>query len=154
MANDIDAAVIELLKKVEKKKSEIEAAKQKPRWKTNCSFTDKKPKSGESGKIEDRENLITVKDLNRLVEMFAFFVRLEESLQSAAAQMGVTPNLEWLGYPIADWKDDIKARAGTVSLESKKVELAELDKRVNRLVSPEQRRAMELKALQELLKDE
>ena len=40
-----------------------------------------------------------------------------------------------------------------LSIEKKQKELEELDVKVNRLVSPEQRRVMELRALQEAFKD-
>lgn len=56
-----------------------------------------------------------------------------------------------MAYPIADWKDDLRTRADQLGIEQKKKDFETLDKRVNSLVSPEQRREMELIALQKEL---
>ena len=75
----------------------------------------------------------------------------EEYAEKAAEELGLPVDLIWLGYPIADWKMDLKSRAAQLSVEQKKREIEALSKRVDKLVSPDQRREMELKALQLIL---
>lgn len=152
----VDDAVLDLLRKVQQKKDEIAKASRKPAWKTNCSigFTNGFDAENKSDKIADRVNIVTVTDINRLAHIYMFVVQKEEALQRASVDLGVNLDMVYQGYPFDAWKDDLKARAGQLGIEQKKRELDELDSRVNKLVSPDQRREMELKALQELLGDE
>lgn len=143
----VDQAVMDLLIRVERKKKDIEKSKTRPSWKTSCSFG-KDPNS-----TQDRVNIQTIREIRKLVEIYAFLKMQQDSLFSAAQELGVEYEQSWQNYSFNDWKEDIRTRIGQLSLEKKQKELEELDARVNRLVSPEQRRAMELKALQEMLKD-
>jgi signal recognition particle subunit SEC65 len=143
----VDQAVLALLVKVEQKKREIEKAKTRPFWKTSCTF------GRDETTTADRTNIQTVRDVRKLVEIYAFLNTQEAELSKAAKQLGVDFNGTWQAYPISDWKEDLKTRVEMLSIEKKQKELEELDIKVNRLVSPEQRRVMELRALQEALKD-
>ncbi len=143
----VDKAVLELLVKVDKKKKEIAKAKVRPSWKTSCTFG-KDPNS-----TQDRINIQTVRETRKLVEILAFLNSQQESLKKAAEELGVEFDGNWQNYSINDWKEDLKTRVNQLSVESKQKELDALDERVNRLVSPEQRRVMELTALQEILSD-
>lgn len=140
-----DEAVMELLRTVDKKKKEIQALKKKPIWYTNCTFG----YSAESS--HDRVNIQTRRDLETLVGFYAFLLERETYLAAAAEELGVKVEFTHLNYPISEWKADLKTRIGQLSIEEKQKEIDELDKRVNKLVSPDQRREMELKALQEIL---
>lgn len=142
----VDDAVLELLLKVERKKKEIEKAKVRPSWKTNCSF------GRDPASTQDRINIQVVQP-RKLIEIYAFLTSQEQSLEVAAQELGIEFDGTWLNYPINDWKADLKTRALHLSIEKKQKEIDELDARVNRLVSPDQRRVMELKALQQMLKD-
>lgn len=147
MAKTTDELVMDLLVKVEQKKEEIKAAKKKPQWKTNCTIG-YNPET-----TQDRINIQVVRDANKLIEIYAFLLEREEFFEHAAIDLGLPPDLTYMGYSIADWAEDLKSRAAQLSIETKQKEIEELDKRVNKLVSPEQRRAMELEALQQMLKD-
>lgn len=140
-----DEIVMELLIKVGKKKEEIKAAKKKPQWKTNCSLG-MDPKSS-----QDRTNIQVVREPRTLINLYGFLTQMEEHHGNAADELGLPADLTYMAYPIEDWKDDLKSRAAQLSVETKQKEMAELDKRVNKLVSPEQRRTMELEALQQIL---
>lgn len=140
-----DEAVMALLQKVAEKKAEILKATQKPQWKTNCTIGfDPETTAG-------RVNIMTVRDINKLLDIECFLLQRNDYQKKAAAQLGVEPNYEYMGYSIADWEADLKFRADQLGIEQKKRELDELDKRVNSLVSPDQRREMELEALQKVL---
>jgi len=143
----VDQAVLTLLVKVEQKKKEIEKAKTRPVWKTNCTF------GRDPSTTQDRTNIQTVRDVRKLVEIYAFLSNQESELAKAAKALGVDFDGTWQTFSISDWKDDLKTRVEMLSIEKKQKELEELDIKVNRLVSPEQRRVMELRALQEALKD-
>lgn len=56
-----------------------------------------------------------------------------------------------MGYTIDLWKKDIKTRIDQLTLEDKKKHLDVLDKRIDNLVSPEQRRELELEAIKKEL---
>lgn len=143
----VDQAVLALLVKVEQKKKEIEKAKTRPVWKTSCTF------GRDPSTTADRTNIQTVRDVRKLVEIYAFLKNQEVELSKAAKELGVDFDGTWQAYPISDWKDDLKTRVEQLSIEKKQKELEELDVKVNRLVSPDQRRVMELRALQAALGD-
>ena len=145
--SSVDDQVMKLLVTVDKKKKEIAALKARPTWKTSCTFG-RDPNSS-----QDRINIQTVRETRKLVEVYAFLATQQTELKKAADELGVDFDGAWLNYPISDWQDDIRTRIGMLSIEKKQKELDVLDERVNRLVSPEQRRAMELKAIQQELGD-
>jgi hypothetical protein len=140
-----DQIVMDLLKSVDIKRKQIQKAKTRPNWKTNCTF-------GKDPSIPERINIQTVKDTRKLLEIFAFLQNQEKSLEQAANYLGVDFEGTWQNYSFQDWKDDIQARVDQILLEKKEKELEELNIRVNNLVTPEQRRTMELEVLKNLLK--
>ena len=145
---DADQAVLDLLKKVAAKKEEIKKAKTRPSWKTNCVFT------SEPGVTSPFTvcNIQVVREVRKLIEIRAILNTKESALKQAAEDLGVEFDGTWQGFAIEDWKEDITTRVEQLQLDKNEKELEELDARVNKLVSPEQRREMELKALMEILK--
>ncbi len=143
----IDNAVMDLLLTVTRKKDEIKKAKKRPQWKTNCTF------GYNPDELNDRVNIMTVRNPARLIDFYVFLLQKEQFSANAADELGLELDLTWLGYPIADWKADLKSRAAQLSVDKKQKEMEALDKRVNKLVSPDQRREMELKLLQDILND-
>lgn len=142
-----DEAIMILLRKVQEKKDQIAKARKKPQWKTNCTIGyDPETTSG-------RVNIMTVRDQSKVVDLYAFLVQKSEYINKAALDLDVDVDETYMGYPIEDWMDDLKSRAGQLSIDKKKKELDTLDKRVNSIVSPDQRRNMELEALQAELSD-
>jgi hypothetical protein len=144
--NDADQAVLDLLKKVAAKREEIKKAKTRPSWKTNCTFM-KDPSTPQSV-----TNIQTVRDIRKLIEIQAFLMNQETTMNQAASELGVEFDGNWQGFSMDDWKEDLKTRAEQLQIDKNEKELEELDARVNKLVSPEQRREMELKTLMEILK--
>lgn len=143
---NIDQAVMELLVKVQQKKKEIEAAKVRPNWKTSCSF------GKDSNSTTDRVNIQVVKDPRKLLEIWAFLSSQQGLLENAEKELSLEFDGTWQNYTFSEWKEDLKTRAAQLRLEKKQKELDDLDVRVNGLVTPEQRRVMELAVLQQLLK--
>ncbi len=147
MPPSVDEQVMAMLVLVNEKKQEIKAAKKTTQWKTNCSI------GRDPDSTHDRENIRVMRTPAELINWYVFLLDREQKTEQAATELQLPLDLTWLSSPIADWKDDLKARAAELSLEQKKRELDVLDKRVNKLVSPDQRREMELKALQEMLSE-
>lgn len=148
--NKMDEAVLHLLTKVREKKEAIKATQKKPQWQTSCTLS---LGLGRDGSAQDRLNIQTVRDNVKLVEVGAFLLRREKDMQQAATLLGVEYDSSYMGYPISDWTTDLKTRVEMLKLEKQKRELDALNKRVDKLVSPEQRREMELIELQKILQD-
>lgn len=140
MAKSVDEQVLALLVKVKKQQDVITQLEKRPTWITSCTI-------GFSDAVHDRVNIQVVKDPNKLVEIYAGLLAREGNWKQANLELGLLTEPVHQGYKIADWKTDLKTRAGQLSIETKKKELEKLNARVNALVSPEQRRAMELAAL-------
>ena len=136
-----DQLVMDLLAKVEDKKRQIGNA-ERPQWVTNCSF-------GYSLESNSRVNLQIVTDIEVLVDRYAFLSAKWEAFNCARVALGLpdTVRLTYMGYRYDQWTDDIKTRIASLQIKSRREELAKLEARVNALVSPEQRRAIELAKL-------
>jgi len=50
-----------------------------------------------------------------------------------------------------EWKDDFQTRVNQISVQEKRKELAELESRLNAIISPELKAQMELEAIEKLL---
>lgn len=145
MSESTDKAVLDLLQKVKQKKEEIAKASKKPVWKTNCTI-------GYDPENANRINIMTVRDVQKLADIYAFLLQREQYIEKAYKELSINDDLlVYMGYSIDDWKNDLRARVNQLSVEQKKKELDELDRRINSLVSPEQRREMELAELQKVL---
>jgi hypothetical protein len=136
-----DKIVLELLSKIDAKKQQIGEA-ERPSWVTNCSF-------GYNPEVNTRINIQTVRELETLVEIHAFLTHKYESFLNAASKLGVNEDVKfkYLGFTYEQWEVDIKMRISQLRIKIKKDELLRLEGRVNALVSPEQRRAIESEKL-------
>lgn len=138
----IDSKITELFGILNKKKAEVEAAEKtsQQKWKTNCSFPSV---FGNTQPIN-----IQTQTENALIELLADLLVHKEFQSKAAELLNADVKSEtWGGFTIADWIEDFKTRVAKIQLAAKKAELAQLEKRLDAIVSPEQRRAMELEAI-------
>lgn len=137
-----DQIVLELLKKVEEKKKQIGNA-ERPSWVTNCSF-------GYNPESNSRINIQVIRDLEVLVDIHAFLMNKFEWYLKSLMALKLTEKevpFKYLGFTYDQWIADIETRIAGLRIKAKKDELAKLEERVNALVSPEQRRAIELEKL-------
>jgi hypothetical protein len=141
----IDAIVLELFNTVKQKKADILALSERPNWETSCTI------GLVEGNITTNVNIQTVSDINKLVELYAFLLVKEDYYTHASADLGVKTVSKWQGYSFSSWKKDLKTRANIIGLNVKKQELTELENRLNALISPEQRRELELAEIQKLV---
>jgi hypothetical protein len=142
-----DEATLKLIKEVQKRKAEIEKVK-KPNWQTNCSFTYADKSAGQSG--SSAINLHVCSDLSVLLNIAAFLSERAKTVKEAAKLLEVDspPTFQWNGYPVQEWIDDLKMRVAQIQIKKKEDKLAQLEKRLNKIVSPELRAEMELEAIQ------
>ncbi len=142
--NKLDSQVQQLINLVQKKKSQIQKA-EKPNWITTCSIT------LDDGK---RINIQTITDLCALVNILAFLMAKEQAFNSAATELGLNVPFHWQGYSVNDWKSDIQTRVSKIQIAQNRAELDEFEKRLDKLVSPERKRELELADIaSKLLKD-
>jgi hypothetical protein len=92
-----------------------------------------------------------VTDVRKIVEMYAFIMDRKDKSESAAKDLGVEYNFTWLGFSVDEWKEDFQTRVNQISVQEKRKELAELESRLNAIISPELKAQMELEAIAELL---
>ncbi len=146
MTATIDSKITELFGVLNKKKTEVEEAEQasQKKWKTNCSLPSI---FGNTQQIN-----IQTQSESALVELLAYLLIHDEYLKKSAELLSCkSVSGMWGGFPIVDWIEDFKTRAAKIQLASKKTELAQLEKRLDAIVSVEQRREMELTAIMKSL---
>jgi len=141
-----DERVKELFDSVQEKKLAIEKA-ERPCWKTSGTF------GFSANSAHDRAQIATLTDIRKIIEMYAFLIERKEKSVLAAKELGVTYNFTWLGHSVEEWKEDFQTRVNQISIQEKRKELAEIESRLNSIISPELKAQMELEAISKLLGD-
>lgn len=142
MADTIDAKITELFGVLNKKKEQVAEAENsaQKKWITNCSFPSV---FGTTQPIN-----IQTQTESALVELLSDLLIHRDYQTKAATLLGVSNAVAtWGGFPIDAWIEDFKTRVAKIQLADRKKELLQLEKRLDAIVSPEQRRAMELEAI-------
>jgi len=139
-----DEMVKELFDTVQTKKLAIEKA-ERPCWQTSGNF------GYSANSAHDRTDVKTITDVRKIVDMLAFLMDRKEKSESAAKELGVTYTFSWLGFSVDEWKSDFVTRVNQISLKEKQKELAEIEARLNAIISPELKAKMELEVLSKLL---
>ena len=83
--------------------------------------------------------------------MLAFIIDRKEKSENAAKELGVDYKFTWLGFTVDEWKNDFQTRVNQISISEKRKELAEIEARLNAIISPELKAQMELEAISALL---
>lgn len=139
-----DQMVKELFDSVQAKKLAIEKA-EKPCWQTSCSF------GFSADSAHERKDIRILNDTRKIVDMLAFLMDRKEKSERAANELGVEYSFTWLGFSLEEWKSDFQTRVNQISIQERKRELAEIEARLNAIISPELKAKMELEVLTELL---
>lgn len=142
--NVTDQKVKELFDLVQNKKLAIEKA-ERPCWKTSGNF------GYSANSAHDRTQIATITDVRKIVEMYAFLTERKDRSESAAKDLGVDYKFTWLGFTVEEWKEDFQTRVNQISIQEKRKELAEIEARLNAIISPELKAQMELEAISKLL---
>ena len=139
-----DQRVKELFDSVQEKKLAIEKA-ERPCWKTSGNF------GFSTNSAHDRAQIATLTDVRKIIEMYAFLIERKEKSELAAKELGVNYSFTWLGHSVAEWKEDFQTRIDQISIQEKRKELAEIEARLNSIISPELKTQMELEAISKIL---
>ncbi len=144
MAKKTDEKTLKLIAEVRRRKEEIAEA-EKPNYTTNMSFS-----FNEGGRPV---NLHVEKSVAKLISIAAFLMRQESDYSAAAESLkiGDAPDFMWEGFSVADWMRDIKTRTNKVQLASRRKQLATMEARLDKIVSPELRAKMELAQIEQEL---
>lgn len=140
---NVDEQVLNLWNKVKTKQKEISKV-ERPSWLTTCSIS-KNPDN-----VNDRFNIQTVTDLNKLIDIYGFLLITEEKWEQANKELGLKVPFKWMNYSGDKWKKDIQSRISVLSLYNKKKELEVLQERLDKLITTEQRRELELEEISKL----
>lgn len=139
-----DQMVKQLFDSVQAKKLAIEKA-EKPCWQTSCNF------GFSADSAHERKDIRILNDTRKIVDMLAFLMDRKEKSERAANELGVDYSFSWLGFSLEEWKSDFQTRINQISIQERKRELAEIEARLNAIISPELKAKMELEVLTELL---
>lgn len=133
---NIDDKITELFKVLTKQQEAVKEAEKetKASWKTNCSFL--------TASINPT-NIQTAGEAT-LVKLHAEMSVVQSFRDKSAEILGCKTDGDWWGYSCEDWTHDFKKRIAIINLKAKKDSLVALEKRLDAIVSPEQRRALEL----------
>lgn len=142
----IDDTIKNLLKIVSGKKDELKkiVSLTKSSWKTNCSYV-----LPVDNRVEIK-NIATMSELN-VIDMVTDIIHRTANRQSAILELGLSSDYEYLnniqGYSKDDWIADAKKRIAVLNFNNKKKELDDLEVKLNSLISPEERRQIELEEI-------
>lgn len=139
MTDTLDEKIYGLLKVLETKKTEVREAEEAAtrKWVTTGSLSI-------SGEVP--LNLQTASE-TQLLDVVSGLLQVQDYCTKASALLDIEYDGKVKGYTIDQWVSDCKKRIAKIGLAKKKASLAELEQRLNQIVSPEQRRAMELEAI-------
>ena len=141
-AKAADKKTLALIEEVRRRKQDI-ADSEKPAFRTNCSFSFSELKTNETVNLHVEGNIQT------LLKITGFVTAKSKEYEWAVNALAIedAPKFTWNGYSAEDWINDVKLRIGKIQIAAKKRKLAELEDRLNRIVSPELRQQMELDAI-------
>ncbi|PPD55568.1 MAG: hypothetical protein CTY12_00905 [Methylotenera sp.] len=142
MADNIDDKVRGLFEVLQKQKEKVEQAEQetKQSWKTKCSIS--------IPTLSPTPINIQTANQSLVLGIGASLLTYQQATAEAAKRLGLEEDVsEYNGASIDDWFADLKKRVAVIGITEKRKSLVELEKRLDAIVSPEQRRQMELEAL-------
>jgi len=132
-----DKLALDLLKTIQAQKAEISSI-QRANWQTSCSY-----------KINGHTvNLQVVTDVSKLVRVAADVIFAKEFHHKSCRELGLDITDTIIdGYSADQWLEDCKTRLARLQLSQKKARLQQMEDKVNTLISPEKRAALELQAI-------
>ena len=143
MTDSIDQKIQELFDVVQTRRAALEKDEHatKAKWETTCSY----PMLGSFVNLQTADKN-TIRQVAIHIKMQTYFgAQVDEEL-------GLDKCSTVNGFTADAWLADCKKRLAAISSREKKRELDDLEARLDKIVSPEQRRAMELAAITASLK--
>jgi len=93
-------------------------------------------------------DLTTERNILKLKEIWMFLDERSAHNEPANEFFGISEPFKWQGFTVEEWERDLKTRANFIQLKQRKEELQALEDRINKVVSPELRRQMEMDAIE------
>ena len=135
-----DEKVSLLFAKLAEKKAEVQKA-ERPMYLTGGNFK----YSEYNGQSHD---ISTIRDTRKLAEILAFLIGKSKDLTEANSRLDLKDQqFTWFGFTLEEWEADLKTRANVINVSELRKQLATLEERLNKLVSPEMRARMEAEAI-------
>ena len=147
---DLDNQVQSFVQKLEERKARYqnELSSVNQPWKTNCVLKIMPVGTTTEG---PKVNLMTCRDMDILVEAYAWVISREASMNQAAVSLGIEKTYTYyLGYSYADWKTDIQKRVKQLVLEEEALKIKELEYKVEAVLSENQKRALQIAQLTQI----
>lgn len=139
----IDSEISNLFETITKQKKEINDV-EKHSWVTNCIFKFTHDATG-------HYNIQAIRDISILIKLLAFLQRESKEFNKIKKELDINIQYEHLGFTLEDWKKDIEARIKKINIQKEKTKLEQLEERLNQIISPEQKRVLELEAIKKEL---
>jgi hypothetical protein len=152
--SDTDAQITALFKVVRTKQEEVAAAEKasKQSWKTNCTIhVNSEFVALGNGALSGVPINIQTASQDTIRNVVIRLLQIRDYSEKAEEILGLEKSTKHDGFTYDDWLTDCQKRITVLGLQAKKSSLASLEKRLDAIVSPDQRRAMELKAIAESL---
>lgn len=141
-----DQKVELLFTRLKEKQAEVQKA-ERPSYITGGNFR----YSEHNGQSFD---IPTIRDQRKLVEILAFLIGKSKDYQEANSRLGIKDqSFTWFNFTIEEWETDLKTRVNTINVIELRKQLAVLEERINKIVSPEMRARMEADAIEKELGD-
>lgn len=137
---DIDVTVRALFDKLNARKqkiSELKAQIEKS-WKTNCSIRligATTPTNIQTATVELVEEVATQ------------LCMVESARRTAAVRLDRPVNMSVQGHTIDHWFEDLQKRLAVINVREEEKQLEQLEQRLNQVLSPEERRRIEVELL-------
>lgn len=143
MTDTIDQKIQELFNVVQSRRSALEKDELalKGKWETTCSY----PMNGTFINLQTADKS-TIRQVAIHIKIQSFFGAQVDK------ELGIDESSLVNGFTVDAWLSDCKKRMAAINSREKKRELDDLEARLDKIVSPEQRREMELAAIAASLK--
>ena len=136
----MDSQVRELIALVNSKEEEIKSVNNQI-WETNCIF-----KTSSS-----TTNIRSITKLEILLPLYKELLADFKNHNLACEDLGLDIEYSFNGYSISQWKNDFKNVIDKIEVSSKKKSLDQLKKKLDSLVSEEERKRIELENIKKEL---
>lgn len=140
----LDNKITQLLALVETQRAAIAEA-ERPVFQTNRTF------SFIDGDLNKSHNLAVVSDVGVLLKMAAHVADAAAGYYRVANEIlggQPLPVFTWNGYTNGAWLHDIRLRVSQIRLKDQREKLQALEERLDKIISPERRRELELQAIE------
>lgn len=137
---DIDTTIRTLFDKLNARKTRINELKTQiaKSWKTTCTLRligATTPTNVQTASVETVE------------ECAQHLCMIESARRAAAARLDLPVKMVVQGFTIDDWFDDLQKRLAVISIREEEKQLDQLEQRLNQVLSPEERRRLEVELL-------